>query len=76
MEEKKICGDAHRKARPDLVLGYNRGYRAGWETVLGSAMGGVLENNAGAWSGDHCIDPALVRACCCPTGGSQPNIRV
>jgi predicted AlkP superfamily phosphohydrolase/phosphomutase len=56
----KLYGNAHPKSRPDLVLGYNRGYRAGWDTVLGSAKGGIIEENNNAWSGDHCIDPAFV----------------
>jgi len=56
----ELYGDAHTASRPDLVLGYNRGYRAGWETVLGSAAGRVVEENNNAWSGDHCIDPAFV----------------
>ena len=55
-----LYGDEYASSRPDLVLGYNRGYRAGWETVLGSANGAVLEENAAAWSGDHCIDPVFV----------------
>ena len=45
---------------PDLVIGYNRGYRAGWGTVLGGVPAAVLEDNTEAWSGDHCMDYALV----------------
>ncbi len=45
---------------PDLVIGYNRGYRAGWETVLGRFSSQVLEENTEPWSGDHCIDYTLV----------------
>ncbi len=41
---------------PDLILGYNRGYRAGWGTVLGGFNKSVLEDNIEAWSGDHCMD--------------------
>jgi predicted AlkP superfamily phosphohydrolase/phosphomutase len=41
---------------PDLVLGYNRGYRAGWSTVLGGFSRAVLEDNLEPWSGDHCMD--------------------
>ncbi len=41
---------------PDLVLGYNRGYRAGWSTVLGGFSARALEDNLEAWSGDHCMD--------------------
>ena len=45
---------------PDLLIGYNRGYRAGWGTVLGGFPEQVLEDNTEAWSGDHCVDFTLV----------------
>lgn len=45
---------------PDLVIGYNRGYRAGWKTILGAFPHDVLEDNTNPWSGDHCMDPDLV----------------
>jgi len=45
---------------PDLVVGYQRGYRASWQTTLGAAPIDLLEPNNQKWSGDHCIDPALV----------------
>jgi len=41
---------------PDLVIGYNRGYRSGWGTVLGGVPAGELEDNLDPWSGDHCMD--------------------
>jgi predicted AlkP superfamily phosphohydrolase/phosphomutase len=52
-------GDRVRDA-PDLVVGYNRGYRAGWATDLGEFTAEVLEPNREPWSGDHCIDYTLV----------------
>jgi len=45
---------------PDLVVGYNRRYRAGWETVLGQFTSGIISPNTEPWSGDHCIDYTLV----------------
>jgi len=45
---------------PDLVVGYQRGYRASWQTTLGAVPGALIEPNAQKWSGDHCIDPHLV----------------
>ncbi|HXM92752.1 MAG TPA: alkaline phosphatase family protein [Candidatus Dormibacteraeota bacterium] len=41
---------------PDLIVGYNRGFRVGWESVLGGIPANVLEDNNEPWSGDHCID--------------------
>ena len=45
---------------PDLIIGYNEGYRASWDGVTGIVNAAVIEDNTKAWSGDHCIDPALV----------------
>jgi predicted AlkP superfamily phosphohydrolase/phosphomutase len=48
------------KQAPDLIVGYNRGYRAGWKTILGAFPRQLLEDNTNPWSGDHCMDYSLV----------------
>ena len=45
---------------PDLVLGFNSGYRVSWDSVTGTVTEHVFEDNTKSWSGDHCIDPSLV----------------
>ena len=45
---------------PDLIIGYNRGYRASWEGAVGRVTEEVFADNTKCWSGDHCIDPRLV----------------
>ena len=45
---------------PDLLIGYNAGYRTSWDCATGVVAGPVFEDNIKAWSGDHCIDPRLV----------------
>jgi predicted AlkP superfamily phosphohydrolase/phosphomutase len=50
----------HTHDGPDALVGYNRGYRAGWKTILGSFPAEVLEDNMNPWSGDHCMDYTLV----------------
>jgi predicted AlkP superfamily phosphohydrolase/phosphomutase len=45
---------------PDLIVGYERGYRASWDTVLGGVPRTLVLDNLDAWSGDHCIDPGIV----------------
>ena len=45
---------------PDLLIGYNAGYRASWDGATGIVAGPVFDDNTKAWSGDHCIDPRLV----------------
>jgi len=47
---------SRHKDRPDLIVGYRRGYRASWETALGAVPEKVLEQNAKRWSGDHLVD--------------------
>jgi predicted AlkP superfamily phosphohydrolase/phosphomutase len=47
-------------AAPDLIVGYNEGYRASWDGAVGKVSAQVLEDNPKAWSGDHCVDPVLV----------------
>ena len=45
---------------PDLLIGYNAGYRVSWAGATGIVAGPVFDDNTKAWSGDHCIDPRLV----------------
>jgi hypothetical protein len=42
------------------VVGYEKNYRASWQTTLGGAPPELVETNREKWSGDHCIDPSLV----------------
>ncbi len=36
---------------PDLLIGYNRGYRTSWESALGKVPEGLLGDNMKRWSG-------------------------
>ncbi len=45
---------------PDVIVGYNRGYRASWHTALGAAPAVLIEDNTSKWSGDHCMCPQIV----------------
>jgi len=49
-----------RDHAPDLLVGYQRGYRASWETAKGSGARPVVAPNTREWTGDHCMDPRLV----------------
>jgi len=45
------------KYAPDLIIGYNWGYRASNETALGMfPRGELFRDNTDKWSGDHCMD--------------------
>jgi predicted AlkP superfamily phosphohydrolase/phosphomutase len=45
---------------PDLLFGFNSGYRVSWDCATGMVSGPVFEDNVKAWSGDHCVDPRQV----------------
>jgi predicted AlkP superfamily phosphohydrolase/phosphomutase len=45
---------------PDILVGYNRGYRCSWDSPLGKFPKEIFVENRSAWSGDHCIDNRLV----------------
>src|SRR5262249_18088579 len=45
---------------PDIVVGYNVGYRVSWDSAIGKCGEHVFSDNLKAWSGDHCVHPALV----------------
>lgn len=45
---------------PDLVVGYEPGFRASWQTALGAVPATVIADNSEAWLADHCIDPQFV----------------
>ncbi len=45
---------------PDLLVGYNAGYRVSWDCASGVIAGPLFEDNVKPWSGDHCVDPRIV----------------
>jgi predicted AlkP superfamily phosphohydrolase/phosphomutase len=45
---------------PDLIIGYERGYRAAWDTIQGGLTDQFLLDNDMAWSADHCADASVV----------------
>jgi predicted AlkP superfamily phosphohydrolase/phosphomutase len=45
---------------PDIIVGYERGYRVSWEAAIGKTTREVFHDNTKAWSGDHCVDPSVV----------------
>jgi predicted AlkP superfamily phosphohydrolase/phosphomutase len=57
---KAVYQGPYSQLGPDLLVGYNRGYRAGWKTILGAFPPDIFEDNNNAWSGDHCMDYTLV----------------
>lgn len=58
--KKQVYAGPYLSAAPDVVVGYNAGYRSSWGVTLGKVGGPIFEDNVKAWSGDHCIDPPLI----------------
>ncbi|PYQ02232.1 MAG: nucleotide pyrophosphatase [Acidobacteria bacterium] len=56
----KLYSGPYLPNAPDLIIGFNAGYRTSWDGATGVVSGPVFEDNTKAWSGDHCIDPRLV----------------
>ena len=45
---------------PDIILGFNKGYRISWSSPLGRIPKEIVEDNTAKWSGDHCVAPDIV----------------
>lgn len=60
VESKQLYAGPYVVNAPDLLVGYNAGYRVSWNGATGIVAGPVFQDNVKPWSGDHCIDPRLV----------------
>lgn len=45
---------------PDLIIGFNPGFRMAWQTAVGGFSKDILMENTKLWTGDHLIDPRFV----------------
>jgi len=59
-DTRKLYRGPYKEEAPDLIPGYNEGYRVAWETAVGQLTDRVFHDNKKAWSGDHCLDPKVV----------------
>lgn len=60
LEAVNVYRGPYTNAAPDLIVGYNDGYRVSWDAAVGQPTDGLFHDNRKAWSGDHIIDPKLV----------------
>jgi predicted AlkP superfamily phosphohydrolase/phosphomutase len=60
LDANKVYSGPYKDEAPDLIVGYNDGYRVSWDAAIGLPTGQLFHDNAKAWSGDHIIDPLLV----------------
>ena len=73
----KVYRGPYRDDAPDLIPGWQRGYRVSWETAIGRTTESVFHDNTKAWSGDHCIDPSLIPGvlfCNHPVQADKPRL--
>jgi predicted AlkP superfamily phosphohydrolase/phosphomutase len=63
MDTEALFSGPYLDNGPDLLLGYNRGYRSSWDCASGRVTEAIFEDNTKKWSGDHCVDPKLVPGC-------------
>lgn len=45
---------------PDIIVGFNRGYRISWRSPLGGFPREIFEDNVQKWSGDHMCAPEII----------------
>lgn len=56
----QIHSGPYADAAPEILVGYNRGFRHSWDCATGAVSEEVFSDNKKSWSGDHCCDPRLV----------------
>ena len=59
-QAQKTYVGPYKNQAPDLIVGYDSGYRVSWDAAVGKTTTQVFHNNTKAWSGDHCVDPSVV----------------
>jgi len=57
---KDIYTGAYVDKAPEIILGFNQGYRISWSSPMGRIPKTITEDNLEKWSGDHCVAPQLV----------------
>ncbi len=61
-KREDIYKGEYLKEAPDLVVGFNEGYRVSWQTALGGIPPEIIVENKSNWSGDHCsFDPSITQ---------------
>jgi predicted AlkP superfamily phosphohydrolase/phosphomutase len=59
-QAEKAYRGPYKGQAPDLIVGYESGYRVSWDAAVGRTTTAIFHVNTKAWSGDHCVDPSVV----------------
>lgn len=57
---KDVFSGPHVDLAPDIIVGFNRGYRISWRSPLGGFPREIFEDNLEKWSGDHMCAPEII----------------
>lgn len=57
---KQLQSGPYADMAPEILVGYDRGFRHSWDCAVGEVSTVVFSDNTKSWSGDHCVDPRLV----------------
>jgi predicted AlkP superfamily phosphohydrolase/phosphomutase len=57
---RQIHGGPYADMAPEILVGYQKGFRHSWDCATGAVSKEIFTDNAKSWSGDHCVDPRLV----------------
>jgi predicted AlkP superfamily phosphohydrolase/phosphomutase len=59
-ESGAVYSGSQLENSPDLIIGFNEGFRMSWQTAIGGSPHEIFEDNLKKWSGDHIVDPSIV----------------
>jgi predicted AlkP superfamily phosphohydrolase/phosphomutase len=59
-DAQEIYSGPYTELAPDLVVGYQRGYRISDRAAFGKFPAEIIGDRNDAWSADHCLDPQVV----------------
>ncbi len=59
-KSEDIYSGNYVKNSPDIIIGFNPGYRMDWKTAIGGFDTEIVSDNLKKWDGDHLVDPVFV----------------
>ena len=59
-DSRHVYHGPYANSAPDIIVGYERGYRISDKAVLGEFPQGILVDRRDRWAADHCMDPRYV----------------
>jgi predicted AlkP superfamily phosphohydrolase/phosphomutase len=57
---REVYAGPYLNEGPDLIIGWETGYRTAWESATGGVEGPIFTDNTRKWSGDHAVSADLV----------------